>query len=859
MSQEILWTHENRYVTCTVCQETSLGSLIAVVKGLPIDGLEVVRCSQCQSIYLLDSPLDFSGTAELVDEYIESAAGLDAILRGVQLANSPGVRSFLDVGSNVGFAMDMGRFFYGWDVTGVEPSLAGHVGVAELGLTIYNEYLTPQTTLPQKFDTVFASEVLEHVPSPSSFLAAIRAHLVPEGQIVLTTPAAEVVSMDELQSDVIAALSSGFHCFIASQQGLELLLERAGFVDVNIVREGGTLRASACAPAEELTSQVRRDVQGADINIFSAAPPKIESYLRYRVDDSVPGSALECGMLVRLLSALTARGAFAETSDFLPTFYRGFALRHKINLRRPLSIRPRSRRLRAALPFIAMPNYALAMYELLSARNFPKAIAHFDLAENAIRSLERQNRLVRPDSYDVLRHIPFHRFLAQAHVAPLEAARTLMESGLTTAQKCRIFVEIVGQGFFDVPGDVVEAVSLAATKAVSSQDSTEQEAGLDAFFQLGIVAAYHNDFDRARSSFRNCIRASEEAQAEGAPPADVHTAAIAQLEHLPSPPSHHMIDTYWRDAWGVYIDGWIHLEDVPIESIHVVFGEASVEADRHVRSDLLPHWPAFPTVVEGGFRAYVAGGHGSVLTVTLETSKGTTSTIITLPDHPLPVQPEQPLGVEFELSLRARIAAAPPGPVLAIGMRSVSEEQAAERLAIFGNREVVRVDIHPGPGVDIVGDAHVLSQFLPVDHFAVVYSSSVLEHLTKPWIMAAECSRVLILGGLSIHKTPWTWPTHSQPNDFYRFSPGGLAELFSPQLGFEIVELGELDGAVVTPTPPWRNANVRLPTHVSASSSWISARKISEPMADKVWDYLDEGDGHSARRYPLDGLMGENK
>jgi SAM-dependent methyltransferase len=43
-------------------------------------------------------------------------------------------------------------------------------------------------TLDQRFDTVFAGELIEHLANPGAFLARSREHLAPAGRIVLTTP-----------------------------------------------------------------------------------------------------------------------------------------------------------------------------------------------------------------------------------------------------------------------------------------------------------------------------------------------------------------------------------------------------------------------------------------------------------------------------------------------------------------------------------------------------------------------------------------------------------------------------------------------------------------------------------------------
>lgn len=66
------------------------------------------------------------------------------------------------------------------------------------------------------------------------------------------------------------------------------------------------------------------------------------------------------------------------------------------------------------------------------------------------------------------------------------------------------------------------------------------------------------------------------------------------------------------------------------------------------------------------------------------------------------------------------------------------------------------------------------------NHFDLVYSHQVLEHIPKPWIAAKEIVRVLRVGGIGIHTSCAFNPRHGSPafNDYYRFLPDGLAELF---------------------------------------------------------------------------------
>jgi len=76
-------------------------------------------------------------------------------------------------------------------------------------------------------------------------------------------------------------------------------------------------------------------------------------------------------------------------------------------------------------------------------------------------------------------------------------------------------------------------------------------------------------------------------------------------------------------------------------------------------------------------------------------------------------------------------------------------------------------------------DAQRLTAFAD-GQFDLVYSHQVLEHIPKPWLAGAELVRVLRPGGIGIHTTCAYNPRHGLPafNDYYRFLPDGLAELF---------------------------------------------------------------------------------
>ena len=104
---------------------------------------------------------------------------------------------------------------------------------------------------------------------------------------------------------------------------------------------------------------------------------------------------------------------------------------------------------------------------------------------------------------------------------------------------------------------------------------------------------------------------------------------------------------------------------------------------------------------------------------------------------------------------------------------------------------------------------------------------------------------------------PWAWPAHAEPNDFWRFSPEGLAALFSPMLGFEVVGSGGQFGSVVVPAPEWRGRHPKMPTLVSPAMSWLIARKVAAPHAAADWPYDAASGARAARAYPPEGLAPE--
>lgn len=126
--------------------------------------------------------------------------------------------------------------------------------------------------------------------------------------------------------------------------------------------------------------------------------------------------------------------------------------------------------------------------------------------------------------------------------------------------------------------------------------------------------------------------------------------------------------------------------------------------------------------------------------------------------------------------------------ILEIGSREVTGSSGAR--SRFDKATYVGFDYYAGPNVDVIGDAHKLSQYFGDEKFDIIYSSAVFEHLAMPWLVSAEIAKLLNIGGIVFIETHLSFSSHERPWHFFQFSDMALKVLFSPALGFECIEAG---------------------------------------------------------------------
>jgi SAM-dependent methyltransferase len=135
----------------------------------------------------------------------ETSYGLARRLAFIAAAiQSGGAHSVLDLGCGTGAYVlgPLARRFPGVKFTGVDSD-ASSIAAARQAIALPNValHLAAEFQTEARYDLVIASEVIEHVESPATFLVDIAARLRPEGRLLLTLPngygAAEWASFTE--------------------------------------------------------------------------------------------------------------------------------------------------------------------------------------------------------------------------------------------------------------------------------------------------------------------------------------------------------------------------------------------------------------------------------------------------------------------------------------------------------------------------------------------------------------------------------------------------------------------------------------------------------------------------------------
>lgn len=109
------------------------------------------------------------------------------------------------------------------------------------------------------------------------------------------------------------------------------------------------------------------------------------------------------------------------------------------------------------------------------------------------------------------------------------------------------------------------------------------------------------------------------------------------------------------------------------------------------------------------------------------------------------------------------------------------------------------LDAEPGPGVDVVADAHELGSHFEPGVFDAIICVATLEHFRRPWVAAQEIAKVTKPGGVALISTHQSFPVHGYPCDYFRFSREAIGELFAKDNGWMVEESAYAYPAKVIP------------------------------------------------------------
>ena len=166
--------------------------------------------------------------------------------------------------------------------------------------------------------------------------------------------------------------------------------------------------------------------------------------------------------------------------------------------------------------------------------------------------------------------------------------------------------------------------------------------------------------------------------------------------------------------------------------------------------------------------------------------------------------------------------------------------------AYFPHR--VSLDLRPGPGVQVVGDAQALG--IADAAFEVVLCTEVLEHLPEPQKAIDEMFRVLKPGGELLLTTRFLFPIHDAPHDYFRYTKYGLRHLLRR---FEILELQEETDAVGTLAVLLQRLGMQAQTlgRTPLRALWLIAAQAVRPFSFLITREY----GDSRRLAPERGIM----
>lgn len=228
-------------IRCPACGAESACPKVLSVANLrkKSETLALHECPECRSYFfhpMPDTNYTEGYSGEVANYHLLQGTSLEFALTAISALPQKTGR-LLDVGCGPGFIVDLWERMELGEATGIEPSPMGKFAINDLHRRIRVLHLDEDTETPDNaFDIVFSTEVLEHVSDPASFLRSMSKKVASHGALIFSTPNVGCLGGDApLASNLMEALSPGFHVVLFSEQALRRLLGGLGWHHVHLV------------------------------------------------------------------------------------------------------------------------------------------------------------------------------------------------------------------------------------------------------------------------------------------------------------------------------------------------------------------------------------------------------------------------------------------------------------------------------------------------------------------------------------------------------------------------------------------------------------------------------------------------
>lgn len=273
---------------CPACGfEGTVEQVLEVDYRAPRESLfyHLQRCPHCNLLFS-DTPPNYNyHDDELIivgwpSYYVQMGVGLWEIAAAICRIKKPAGAKVLEIGSAYGFGLDFCVRERQWQGVGYDPSPLAAIGAEALDLHVVQGLFDDTTLKHGPWDVVIATELIEHLEDPHTFLQLMRQAVAQDGVLVLTTPAAEKIGPHLSPWMFEALLVPNRHVMLHSRESLAETLRQAGFAHVEVKQKDFSLIAYA-SPSKLLLDEDQK-----------AAWRTYQHYMRARAEQVPVGSDL---------------------------------------------------------------------------------------------------------------------------------------------------------------------------------------------------------------------------------------------------------------------------------------------------------------------------------------------------------------------------------------------------------------------------------------------------------------------------------------------------------------------------------------------------------------------------------------